>query len=297
MWKNLKNDGSIIFGLSGGVDSLVSALMVKRTLKNKIYCVFVNHGLMRKNEENEIIEIAAKNDLNLIVVDAKKRFLDKLKGVTNPEDKRKIIGNEFIEVFQEEANKLKDIKYLGQGTIKSDVLESIKDSFVKSHHNVGGLPEKLGFKLVEPCKDLYKDEVRKKGLEMGISKDFINRKPFPGPGLGVRICGEITSDKIKIAKESDYLLREYLKEKNIDYFQAFTVVTNTKSTALRNAVRYYGYVIAVRIIRSFDATSASVVEIDSNFINFVNTKLTKLDNVSRVVYDISNKPDATIEWE
>ncbi|MGI6782372.1 MAG: glutamine-hydrolyzing GMP synthase [Acholeplasmataceae bacterium] len=288
----------VILGLSGGVDSLVAAVVLKKEYGDRLHCVFIDTGLMRKNEVEAIQQLAKDNGLKLMVVDAKETFLNQLKGVTDPETKRKIIGAEFINAFKIASQKIPNCKYLAQGTIKSDVQESKKgEGFVKSHHNVGGLPEQLGFELIEPLKELTKDEVRSLGLELGLKKEFIFRQPFPGPGLAVRILGEITKEKLNIAKESDYILQKFLKENNIKPFQSFTVVLDSKSTGIKDGKRNYAYVVAIRIIDSIDATKGSVTYFDHKLTELANIIIKEVPGVSRVVYDITGKPPGTIEWE
>lgn len=288
----------VILGLSGGVDSLVAAVVLEKEYKDRLHCVFVDTGLMRKNEVEEIEKLAIDNNLNLMVVDAKDKFLSSLKGVTDPEEKRKIIGREFINVFKLAAKKIPNCKYLAQGTILSDIEESKKGKgFVKSHHNVGGLPEELGFELIEPLRHLTKDEVRELGLKLGLKKEFIYRQPFPGPGLGVRILGEITEEKLNIAKESDYILQEFLRKNKIKPFQSFTVVTDSKSTGVKDGIRNYAYVVAVRIIDSVDARKGEVNYFDKKLTKLAEKIVKEVPGVSRVVYDITGKPPGTMEWE
>lgn len=289
----------IILGLSGGVDSLVAAVSLRMEYDNDtLHCVFIDTGLMRKNEVEEIKHLAAEHRLNLTVIDAKERFLSNLKGITDPEEKRKIIGREFINVFKEAAKEIPNCKYLAQGTIKSDIEESKKgDGFVKSHHNVGGLPQELGFKLIEPLRELTKDEVRKIGLKLGLKKEFVYRQPFPGPGLAVRILGEITEEKLNIAKESDYILQEFLRKNKIKPFQSFTVVLDSKSTGVKDGKRNYAYVVAIRIIDSVDARTGEVTYFNKKLTELASQIVKEVPGVSRVVYDITGKPPGTIEWE
>lgn len=293
----VKND-KVLLALSGGVDSSVVAALLIKAIGQNLVCVHVNHGLLRKDESKKVIEVF-KNQLNanLIYVDATDRFLDKLAGVSDPEQKRKIIGKEFIDVFEEEADKLQGIKYLAQGTIYPDILES---GPVKSHHNVGGLPEKYNFKLVEPVKLLFKDEVRVIGKELGLPDEMVNRQPFPGPGLGVRCVGAITKDRLEAVSESDAILREEFAKAGLDkkVWQYFTIVPDFKSTGVKNGQRTYEWPVVIRAINTKDAMEAQIEEIPYNVLKIITNRiLTEVEGVNRVLYDLSPKPCATIEWE
>lgn len=291
-------DGKVLLALSGGVDSsVVAALLIKAIGKN-LTCVHVNHGLLRKGEPEQVIEVFRdKMNANLIYVDAVDRFLDKLAGVNDPEKKRKIIGSEFIRVFEEEARKLDDIKFLAQGTIYPDILES---DGVKSHHNVGGLPEDLKFELVEPVKLLYKDEVRVVGKALGLPDSMVYRQPFPGPGLGVRCTGAITRERLNMVRESDAILREEFAKNGLagKVWQYFTVVPEVKSTGIKNGKRTFEFPVVIRAVNSIDATSASVENVPFALLQHITERiLSEVDGVNRVLYDLSPKPVATIEWE
>ncbi|MCI6014106.1 MAG: glutamine-hydrolyzing GMP synthase [Coprobacillus sp.] len=296
--KKQVKDGKVLLALSGGVDSsVVAALLIKAIGKNLV-CVHVNHGLLRKDESKKVIEVF-KNQLNanLIYVDATDRFLDKLANVSDPEQKRKIIGKEFIDVFQEEADKLKGIKYLAQGTIYPDILES---GPVKSHHNVGGLPEKYNFELVEPVKLLYKDEVRVIGKELGLPDEMVNRQPFPGPGLGVRCLGAITRDRLEAVRESDAILREEFAKTGLDkkVWQYFTIVPDFKSTGVKDGKRTFEWPVIIRAINTKDAMEATIEPLPYELLNEITRRITsEVKGVNRVLYDLSPKPFATIEWE
>lgn len=296
--KKQAKDGKVLLALSGGVDSsVVAALLIKAIGKNLV-CVHVNHGLLRKDESKKVIEVF-KNQLNanLIYVDATDRFLDKLANVSDPEQKRKIIGKEFIDVFQEEADKLKGIKYLAQGTIYPDILES---GPVKSHHNVGGLPEKYNFELVEPVKLLYKDEVRVIGKELGLPDEMVNRQPFPGPGLGVRCLGAITRDRLEAVRESDAILREEFAKAGLDkkVWQYFTIVPDFKSTGVKDGKRTFEWPVIIRAINTKDAMEATIEPLPYELLNEITRRITsEVKGVNRVLYDLSPKPFATIEWE
>ena len=296
--KEQVGDGKVLLALSGGVDSSVCAALLIRAIGDRLTCVHVNHGLLRKGEPEQVIEVF-RNQLgaNLIYVDAVDRFLDKLAGVSDPEQKRKIIGKEFIDVFAEEAKKLDGIKFLGQGTIYPDILES---DGVKSHHNVGGLPEDLNFELVEPVKFLYKDEVRQVGLALGLPESMVFRQPFPGPGLGVRCVGAITRDRLEAVRESDAILREEFAASGLQgkVWQYFTVVPPFTSTGIKDGKRTDDWPVIIRAVNSVDATSATVEEIPYELLFKIRNRiLSEVKGVNRVLYDISDKPIATIEWE
>ena len=295
--EEIKNE-KVLLALSGGVDSSVTAALLIRAIGKNLICVHVNHGLLRKNESEGVIK-TFKEELGatLIYVDAVDRFLDKLAGVEDPETKRKIIGKEFIDVFAEEASKLKGVKYLAQGTIYPDILES---DGIKAHHNVGGLPEKFNFKLVEPVKFLYKDEVRQVGLALGLKEDMVFRQPFPGPGLGVRCPGAITRERLEAVRESDYILRDEFKKCGLSskVWQYFTIVPPFRSTGIKDNKRTFEYAVVLRAVNSVDATSASVEEIPYNILFKIRDRiLEEVKGVNRVLFDISPKPVATIEWE
>lgn len=296
-------DRKVLLALSGGVDSSVVAAMLIKAIGQQLVCVHVNHGLMRKNESESVIKVF-RDELhaNLVYVDASERFLGKLEGVANPEDKRKIIGGEFIRVFEEEARKLEGIDFLGQGTIYPDIIESGTKTAktVKSHHNVGGLPEDLQFELVEPLKQLFKDEVRACGVELGLPHDMVYRQPFPGPGLGVRCLGAITRDRLEAVRESDAILREEFAKAGLDkkVWQYFTVVPDFKSVGMKNNARVLEYMVIIRAINTIDAMTASIEKLDWDVLEAVTKRiLAEVGNVNRVCYDMSPKPPATIEFE
>ena len=291
-------DKKVLLALSGGVDSSVVAALLIRAIGPNLTCVHVNHGLLRKGESEQVIKVF-KNELgaNLIYVDAVDRFLDALAGVEDPEQKRKIIGKIFIDVFAEEARKLQGIEFLAQGTIYPDILES---KGVKAHHNVGGLPEELNFKLVEPVKLLYKDEVRVVGEALGLPHNMVYRQPFPGPGLGVRCPGAITRDRLEVVRESDAILREEFALAKLEgkVWQYFTVVPPFKSTGIKDNKRTFEYMVVIRAINSIDAVTASVEEIPYPLLFKIRDRiLNEVPHVNRVLFDISAKPVATIEWE
>ena len=296
-------DRKVLLALSGGVDSSVVAALLLKAIGNNLVCVHVNHGLMRKGESEAVIDVFSKQlSANLVYVDATDRFLDKLAGVADPEEKRKIIGGEFIRVFEEEARKLDGIDFLGQGTIYPDIVESGTKTakMVKSHHNVGGLPEDLQFQLVEPIRQLFKDEVRACGLELGLPYDMVYRQPFPGPGLGVRCLGAITRDRLEALREADAILREEFKIAGLDktVWQYFTVVPDFKSVGVRNNARSYDWPVIIRAVNTVDAMTATIEQIEWPILLKITDRiLAEVPNINRVCYDMSPKPSATIEWE
>ncbi|MGN0702451.1 MAG: glutamine-hydrolyzing GMP synthase [Lentihominibacter sp.] len=289
-------DKKVLLALSGGVDSSVVAALLIKAIGDQLTCVHVNHGLLRKGEPEQVVKVF-KEELgaNLIYVDAVDRFLDKLAGVEEPETKRKIIGAEFIDVFAEEASKLEGIEFLGQGTIYPDILES---DGVKAHHNVGGLPEDLQFELVEPVKLLYKDEVRVVGKALGLPDSMVYRQPFPGPGLGVRCVGAITRDRLEAVREADAIVREEIDKMNPAPWQYFVAIPDVKSTGIKDGKRYMGWAAVVRAINTVDAVTAEAVEIPWPVICRIRDRIiAEVDGINRVLWDISDKPIATIEWE
>ena len=296
-------DKKVLLALSGGVDSSVVAALLLKAIGENLVCVHVNHGLMRKGESENVVEVF-RNQLcaNLVYVDATDRFLGLLEDVADPEQKRKIIGTEFIRVFEEEARKLDGIDFLGQGTIYPDIVESGTKTakMVKSHHNVGGLPEDLQFELVEPLKQLFKDEVRACGVELGLPYEMVYRQPFPGPGLGVRCLGAITRDRLEALRESDAILREEFALAGLDkkVWQYFTVVPDFKSVGVRNNARSYDWPVIIRAVNTIDAMTATIEHIDWAILDKITKRiLDEVPTVNRVCYDMSPKPSATIEWE
>ncbi|MBR3555806.1 MAG: glutamine-hydrolyzing GMP synthase [Oscillospiraceae bacterium] len=288
----------VLLALSGGVDSSVVAALLIKAVGNQLTCVHVNHGLLRKGEPEQVIKVFREElGANLVYVDAVDRFLDKLAGVADPEQKRKIIGKEFIEVFAEEARKLEGIEFLAQGTIYPDILES---GPVKSHHNVGGLPEDLQFQLVEPVKFLYKDEVRVVGKALGLPDSMVYRQPFPGPGLGVRCVGAITRSRLEAVRESDAILREEFAKNGLEgkVWQYFTIVPDFKSTGITDGLRTYDWPVVIRAVNTVDAVTADVAELDFNMLAKIVDRIThEVKGVNRVLWDITPKPSGTIEWE
>ncbi|MFT0898879.1 glutamine-hydrolyzing GMP synthase [Candidatus Methanoprimaticola sp. MG2] len=292
-------DGKVLLALSGGVDSsVVAALLIKAIGKN-LTCVHVNHGLLRKGEAEQVVDVFRNQmNANLVYVDATDRFLGKLEGVSDPEEKRKVIGAEFIAVFEEEARKLDGVRFLGQGTIYPDIIES--DKGVKAHHNVGGLPEKFGFELVEPVKLLYKDEVRVVGKQLGLPDSMVYRQPFPGPGLGVRCTGAITRERLEAVRESDAILREEFAKNGLEgkVWQYFTVVPDYRSTGVRDGQRLWDWPVIIRAVNTTDAMTATVEEVPWELLKHITARiLDEVEGVNRVLYDLSPKPCATIEWE
>ena len=291
-------DKKVLLALSGGVDSSVVAALLIKAIGKQLICVHVNHGLLRKGEPEQVIEVFQNQmDANLIYVDAVDRFLDKLAGISDPEQKRKIIGKEFIDVFAEEAQKLEGISFLAQGTIYPDILES---DGIKSHHNVGVLPEDLQFELVEPVKLLYKDEVRVVGKALGLPDNMVYRQPFPGPGLGVRCIGAITRDRLEAVRESDAILREEFAKNGLEgkVWQYFTVVPDIKSTGIIDGKRSFDWPVIIRAVNTVDAVTAEVAQLDFGMMQHIVDRIThEVSGVNRVLWDLTPKPTGTIEWE
>ena len=296
-------DRKVLLGLSGGVDSSVVGVLLNKAIGDQLVCIFVDHGLLRKGEAKQVMDsLEGKFGLNIIKVDAQDRFLSKLAGVTDPEQKRKIIGNEFIEVFNDEAQKLKGIDFLAQGTLYTDVIESGTDTAqtIKSHHNVGGLPEDMHFELIEPLRTLFKDEARDLGEKLGMPEDLVWRQPFPGPGLGIRVLGEITEDKLQIVRDSDLILREEIKNAGLDrdIWQYFTVLPGIRSVGVMGDGRTYDYTVGIRAVNSIDGMTADFARIPWDVLQKISVRIVnEVDHVNRVVYDITSKPPATVEWE
>jgi len=305
--KALVGNKKALCAMSGGVDSSVAAVMVHKAIGSNLICVFVDHGLLRKDEGDQVEKVfKEKFNMNLIRVNAGERFLGKLAGVTDPETKRKIIGNEFIRVFEEEKQKLKEefghIDYLVQGTIYPDVIESgtATAQVIKSHHNVGGLPEDVDFELLEPLRQLFKDEVRQVGRELGIPEEVVERQPFPGPGLAIRVLGEITEDKLKIVRDADFIFREEIKKAGLQnkIWQYFACLPNIKSVGVMGDVRTYSHTVALRAVTSSDGMTSDWARIPYDVLEKVSNRIVnEVDNVNRIVYDVTSKPPSTIEWE
>ena len=300
------SDKKVLLGLSGGVDSSVVGVLLQKAIGDQLTCIFVDHGLLRKNEADQVMEsLGGKFGLNIIKVDAKKRFLDKLAGVSDPEQKRKIIGNEFVYVFDDEAAKLageQGISFLAQGTLYTDVIESGTETAqtIKSHHNVGGLPEDMQFELIEPLNTLFKDEVRALGTQLGMPDSIVWRQPFPGPGLGIRVLGEITEEKLEIVRESDAILREEIAAAGLDrdIWQYFTVLPGIRSVGVMGDGRTYDYTVGIRAVTSIDGMTADFARIPWDVLQKISVRIVnEVAHVNRIVYDITSKPPATVEWE
>ena len=296
-------DRKVLLGLSGGVDSSVVGVLLQKAIGNQLTCIFVDHGLLRKGEGDQVMEaLGGKFGLNIIRVNAKERFLNKLAGVSDPEQKRKIIGNEFVYVFDDEASKLQGVDFLAQGTLYTDIIESGTKTAqtIKSHHNVGGLPEDMQFELIEPLNTLFKDEVRALGTALGMPDSIVWRQPFPGPGLGIRVLGEITEDKLEIVRESDAILREEIAKAGLerDVWQYFTVLPGIRSVGVMGDGRTYDYTIGIRAVTSIDGMTSDFARIPWEVLQVISARIVnEVAHVNRVVYDITSKPPATIEWE
>ncbi len=303
--RSLVGDKKVICGCSGGVDSTVAAVLLEKAIGHQLTCIFIDNGLLRKNEFAKVSELLTKSfHVNLLAIDAAQRFLSKLKGVIDPEQKRKIIGNEFIYVFEEEARKLGRVDFLAQGTLYPDVIESVSfkgpSATIKTHHNVGGLPEKMNLKLIEPFRELFKDEVRELGKELGLPDDTVYRHPFPGPGLAIRIIGEITEENLRLVREADAIILEEMKQSGWyrQVWQAFAVLLPIQTVGVMGDERTYEKVIAVRVVQSIDAMTADWVKLPYDLLGRISNRIiNEIKGINRVVYDISSKPPSTIEWE
>ncbi|WP_338963394.1 glutamine-hydrolyzing GMP synthase [Lactococcus petauri] len=296
-------DKKVLLGLSGGVDSSVVGVLLQRAIGDQLTSIFVDHGFLRKGEGDQVMNMLGdKFGLNIIRVNAEERFMNKLAGVSDPEKKRKIIGNEFVYVFDDEASKLKDVKFLAQGTLYTDVIESGTDTAqtIKSHHNVGGLPEDMQFELIEPLNTLFKDEVRALGTELGMPDEIVWRQPFPGPGLAIRVMGDLTPEKIAVVRDSDAILREEITAAGLDrdVWQYFTVNTGVRSVGVMGDIRTYDYTLAIRAITSIDGMTAEFAKLPWDVLQKISVRIVnEVDHINRVVYDITSKPPATVEWE
>ena len=296
-------DGKVLLALSGGVDSSVVAKLLSKAIGNQLTCIFVDHGLMRKNEGDEIEAVFGNGDINFVRVNAEERFLGKLAGVSEPEKKRKIIGEEFIRVFEEEAKKIGKVDFLAQGTIYADVVESGSGdaAVIKSHHNVGGLPDYVDFKeIIEPLRLLFKDEVRALGRELGLPDYLVNRQPFPGPGLAIRVIGEVTKEKLNVLREADFIFRDEIAKAGLDksIHQYFAVLTNMRSVGVMGDFRTYDYTLALRGVTTSDFMPADWARIPYEVLDKVSVRIdNEVDHINRICYDITSKPPATIEWE
>lgn len=296
-------DKKVLLGLSGGVDSSVVGVLLQRAIGDQLTCIFVDHGLLRKDEGDRVMsKLEGKFGLNIIRVNAQERFMSKLEGVSDPEQKRKIIGNEFIRVFDDEATKLEGIDFLAQGTLYTDVIESgtATAQLIKSHHNVGGLPEDMQFTLIEPLRMLFKDEVRELGTALEMPEDLVWRQPFPGPGLGIRVIGEVTEDKLEIVRESDAILREEIKKAGLhrDIWQYFTILPGIRSVGVMGDGRTYDYTVGIRAVNSIDGMTADFARIPWDILQKISVRIVnEVEHVNRIVYDITSKPPATVEWE
>ncbi|MGC9056449.1 MAG: glutamine-hydrolyzing GMP synthase [Candidatus Saccharicenans sp.] len=303
--RQLVGKEKVICGLSGGIDSLVTSLIIQKAIGRQLHCIFVNNGLLRKGEYETLLEeFRQKFSLQVVGIDAEEKFLEKLKGVISPEKKRKIIGQVFIEIFEEQAKKLGEVKFLAQGTIYPDVIESTSvkgpSHTIKSHHNVGGLPEKFNFKLIEPLRELFKDEVRTLALELGVTRQFIQQHPFPGPGLAVRIIGEVNRENLRLVREADAIVLEEVRRAKIyqKLWQAFAVLLPIRSVGVMGDQRTYQRVVAIRLVQSTDGMTANWYPASQQLLNKISTRIVnEVDGVNRVVYDITSKPPGTIEWE
>ncbi|WP_070121723.1 glutamine-hydrolyzing GMP synthase [Bacillus marinisedimentorum] len=301
--RELVGDRKVLCALSGGVDSSVAAVLIHQAIGDQLTCIFVDHGLLRKGEADSVMNTFSEGfNMNVIKIDAKDRFMTKLAGVSDPEKKRKIIGNEFIYVFDDKAAELKDIDFLAQGTLYTDIIESgtATAQTIKSHHNVGGLPEDMNFTLIEPLNTLFKDEVRRLGSELGIPDEIVWRQPFPGPGLAIRVLGEVTEEKLEIVRESDAILRDEIKKAGLDreIWQYFTVLPNIRSVGVMGDARTYDYTVGIRAVTSVDGMTSDWARIPWDVMEKISTRIVnEVDHVNRIVYDVTSKPPSTIEWE